>query len=236
MYDGGQLALLGDVVVVTVNHRLASFGYTHLAAVGAPEEFRVRRRLRRHGHGRVARMGARQHRRVRRRSVARDDLRPVGRRLEDVDAARPRRPPRGCSIAPRSRAARRCGSSSEADAEKSADQLLKKLGPRAQSHRRHPAPAVGAAARSAGGSGGGIHAGDGRPLPAASSVRSGGAARVARRAGDHLDDARGRGAAADELGPRRERPDRAAQRALQRQGRRDPRAVPTGSCRARRRT
>ena len=40
MYDGGQLALLGDVVVVTVNHRLASFGYTHLAAVGAPEEFR----------------------------------------------------------------------------------------------------------------------------------------------------------------------------------------------------
>jgi para-nitrobenzyl esterase len=40
MYDGGQLALLGDVVVVTVNHRLASFGYTHLAAVGAPEELR----------------------------------------------------------------------------------------------------------------------------------------------------------------------------------------------------
>jgi para-nitrobenzyl esterase len=40
MYDGGQLALLGGVVVVTVNHRLASFGYTHLAAVGAPEEFR----------------------------------------------------------------------------------------------------------------------------------------------------------------------------------------------------
>src|SRR5262252_3950266 len=40
MYDGGQLSLLGDVVVVTVNHRLASFGYTHLAAVGAPDEFR----------------------------------------------------------------------------------------------------------------------------------------------------------------------------------------------------
>jgi para-nitrobenzyl esterase len=39
MYDGGQLALLGDVVVVTVNHRLASFGYTHLAALGAPSEF-----------------------------------------------------------------------------------------------------------------------------------------------------------------------------------------------------
>ncbi len=41
MYDGGQLALLGDVVVVTVNHRLASFGYTHLATVGAPEEFKL---------------------------------------------------------------------------------------------------------------------------------------------------------------------------------------------------
>jgi para-nitrobenzyl esterase len=40
MYDGGQLALLGDVVVVTVNHRLASLGYTHLAAAGAPEEFK----------------------------------------------------------------------------------------------------------------------------------------------------------------------------------------------------
>jgi para-nitrobenzyl esterase len=39
MYDGGQLALLGDVVVVTVNHRLASFGYTHLVSAGAPEEF-----------------------------------------------------------------------------------------------------------------------------------------------------------------------------------------------------
>jgi para-nitrobenzyl esterase len=38
-YDGAQLALFGDVVVVTVNHRLASFGYTHLADLGAPPEF-----------------------------------------------------------------------------------------------------------------------------------------------------------------------------------------------------
>ena len=38
-YDGAQLALYGDVVVVTVNHRLASFGYTHLADLGAPAEF-----------------------------------------------------------------------------------------------------------------------------------------------------------------------------------------------------
>ena len=38
-YDGAQLALFGDVVVVTVNHRLASFGYTYLAGLGAPPEF-----------------------------------------------------------------------------------------------------------------------------------------------------------------------------------------------------
>src|SRR5580698_6353440 len=38
-YDGAQLAKFGDVVVVTVNHRLASFGYLHLADLGAPAEF-----------------------------------------------------------------------------------------------------------------------------------------------------------------------------------------------------
>ncbi len=38
-YDGAQLAKFGDVVVVTVNHRLASFGYTHLVDLGAPAEF-----------------------------------------------------------------------------------------------------------------------------------------------------------------------------------------------------
>jgi len=38
-YDGAQLARAGDVVVVTVNHRLASFGYLHLADLGAPAEF-----------------------------------------------------------------------------------------------------------------------------------------------------------------------------------------------------
>jgi para-nitrobenzyl esterase len=40
MYDGAQLARFGDVVVVTVNHRLAAFGYTHLADLGAPAAFR----------------------------------------------------------------------------------------------------------------------------------------------------------------------------------------------------
>jgi para-nitrobenzyl esterase len=38
-YDGAQLAKFGDVVMVTVNHRLASFGYSHLADLGAPAEF-----------------------------------------------------------------------------------------------------------------------------------------------------------------------------------------------------
>lgn len=38
-YDGAQLAKLGDVVVVTVNHRLATFGYLHVADLGAPPEF-----------------------------------------------------------------------------------------------------------------------------------------------------------------------------------------------------
>ncbi|HLK69542.1 MAG TPA: carboxylesterase/lipase family protein [Bryobacteraceae bacterium] len=38
-YDGAQLARFGDVVVVTVNHRLASLGYLHLGDLGAPPEF-----------------------------------------------------------------------------------------------------------------------------------------------------------------------------------------------------
>src|SRR4029077_15162162 len=38
-YDGLQLARLADVVVVNVNHRLASFGYLHFADLGAPPEF-----------------------------------------------------------------------------------------------------------------------------------------------------------------------------------------------------
>jgi para-nitrobenzyl esterase len=39
MYDGAQMARLGDVVVVTVNHRLAANGYLHLAGLGAPAPF-----------------------------------------------------------------------------------------------------------------------------------------------------------------------------------------------------
>jgi len=38
MYDGAQLAGYGDVVVVTVNHRLASAGYTHLGDLGGASD------------------------------------------------------------------------------------------------------------------------------------------------------------------------------------------------------
>jgi para-nitrobenzyl esterase len=39
-YDGAQLARFGDVVVVTVNHRLGAIGYANLVDVGAPSDFR----------------------------------------------------------------------------------------------------------------------------------------------------------------------------------------------------
>jgi para-nitrobenzyl esterase len=39
LYDGANLAARGDVVVVAVTHRLASFGFLNLADAGAPEEF-----------------------------------------------------------------------------------------------------------------------------------------------------------------------------------------------------
>jgi para-nitrobenzyl esterase len=38
-YNGDPLARFGDVVVVTVNHRLAALGFLHLADLGAPLEF-----------------------------------------------------------------------------------------------------------------------------------------------------------------------------------------------------
>ncbi|HEY2357616.1 MAG TPA: carboxylesterase family protein [Phenylobacterium sp.] len=39
-FDGKNLAYYADAVVVTVNHRLAAFGYTDLAGAGAPEAFK----------------------------------------------------------------------------------------------------------------------------------------------------------------------------------------------------
>ena len=37
LYDGTNLCLNGDVVVITVNHRLNSFGYLYLGQLGGPE-------------------------------------------------------------------------------------------------------------------------------------------------------------------------------------------------------
>ncbi|MBS0362080.1 MAG: carboxylesterase/lipase family protein [Proteobacteria bacterium] len=39
MYDGAQMARLGDVVVVTVNHRLAANGYLNLTGAGMPAAY-----------------------------------------------------------------------------------------------------------------------------------------------------------------------------------------------------
>ncbi len=39
LYDGAELARRGNVVVISVNHRLASFGFLNLRDVGAPEDF-----------------------------------------------------------------------------------------------------------------------------------------------------------------------------------------------------
>lgn len=38
LYDGGNLVRRGDVVVVTLNHRLAALGYAYLAQLGGPAE------------------------------------------------------------------------------------------------------------------------------------------------------------------------------------------------------
>ena len=77
--DGANLARRGDVVVVSVNHRLNICGYLHLADFGG-ERFGPIGQCRLARHGRGAAMGARQHRRVRRRSRQRHDLRRVRRR------------------------------------------------------------------------------------------------------------------------------------------------------------
>ena len=57
-YDGVRLARRGDVVVVTVNHRLNVFGYLALGHYG--DRFRGLRRRRTAGHGPGARVGERQ--------------------------------------------------------------------------------------------------------------------------------------------------------------------------------
>ena len=83
--DGTNLARRGDVVVVSINHRLNVLGFTYLAEL--------------HGHPQsgdagmldivhALEVGAREHRRVRRRSEQRHGIRPIGRRPQGRDAAR----------------------------------------------------------------------------------------------------------------------------------------------------
>ena len=86
MYDGANMARKHDVVTVTVNHRLNSFGFLYLADIGGAKYANARER-RNAGHRRGAGMGARQHREFRRRSKQRDHLRPVGRRGQSQHAA-----------------------------------------------------------------------------------------------------------------------------------------------------
>ena len=73
-YDGTHFAQHGDVVVVTINYRLAQLGFLHLADFDGSRLRRLGQR--RHPRpGRGARVGARQHRRLRWRSRQRHDLR-----------------------------------------------------------------------------------------------------------------------------------------------------------------
>ena len=98
LLDGRHLAARGDVVVVTVNHRLNAFGYLYLA--------RLDPRFPDSGNAGqldlilALQLDPRQYRRLRRRSGQGHGVRPVGRRRQDRDPdghARRRRPvpPRG---------------------------------------------------------------------------------------------------------------------------------------------
>ena len=83
-YDGRNLAEFGDVMVVTLNHRLNSLGLLDLTALGPKYAQSFERRHARPG-GRAA-MGEGQRRRVRRRPVERDHRRSVRRRREGAGA------------------------------------------------------------------------------------------------------------------------------------------------------
>ena len=84
--DGANLARRGDVVVVSVNHRLNIFGFLHLADIGGASWTHS-------GNAGMldivagASLGARQHRAFRRRSRQRHDLWRVGRRRQGQRAA-----------------------------------------------------------------------------------------------------------------------------------------------------
>ena len=87
LYDGARLAKRGDLVVVTVNHRLNAVRLSLPRKAGG-DRLQGLRQCRRAGHAARARVGPRQHRRLRRRRRQRHDLRRIGRRREGLDAAR----------------------------------------------------------------------------------------------------------------------------------------------------
>ena len=101
LYDGTRLCLRGDVVVVTVNHRLNMFGHLYLARLARSRSTRRRATSGMLDLVLALQVGARSRGGIRRRSAARDGVRPVGRRREDRDAAWRCRRRADCFIAPR---------------------------------------------------------------------------------------------------------------------------------------
>ena len=85
--DGANLARRGDVVVVTINHRLNVLGFTYLAEFGG-SDFAASGDAGMLDIVHALRLGAQQHRAVWRRSEHGDDLRPVRRRPQSGHAAR----------------------------------------------------------------------------------------------------------------------------------------------------
>ena len=85
-YDGENLSRTGDVVVVSVNHRLNVLGFLDLSAYG--EKYASSGNVGIVDLVAALEVGEREHRRLRGRPGQRDDLRPVGRRREGVHAAR----------------------------------------------------------------------------------------------------------------------------------------------------
>ncbi len=83
--DGAALARRGDVVVITINHRLNIFGYLHLADIGG-EKYAASGNAGMLDLVAGSAMGSRQHRPVRRRSEQCDDLRRVRRRRKGLHA------------------------------------------------------------------------------------------------------------------------------------------------------
>ena len=107
LYDGTNLARRGDVVCVSINHRLGIAGHCHLADI-LGKEFEGAANAGYLDIVAALKWVAGEYRPVRRRCWERDDLRPVGRRTESQPADGLAAWRRGCSIAASCKAARIC--------------------------------------------------------------------------------------------------------------------------------